>query len=291
MATSRRIKAASRMMYQLMTRWFVRTPARIIGRRSHVPLATAKSHGRALTVIDGALYSAAMAASATLFLLPAAGADRAALRPVIPRAVARIQARLQDGVVRGAVDAGLLGDDTAHASETSTGPGYAAVIHLETAGAGESLPDAVSGVATEFGSLIDPLGSAALAGGEHVIVPGEERLMLAMAIRRLPSLRREQYAEHWETVHAELGRQVPGSQGYRQVRPEAQLSRQVAAAAGFGVDDLDGVALAYYSDEQAFFGIMGNPEIVGPLLADEQTFIDHAASGFVCGWAQLTSRT
>jgi hypothetical protein len=110
--------------------------------------------------------------------------------------------------------------------------------------------------------------------------------MLAMAIRRLPSLTHEQYVEHWSTIHAELGRKVPGSQGYRQVRPAESLCRQVADAAGLGVADLDGVALAYYSDQQAFFSIMGNAEVTSSLLADEQTFIDDTASALVCGWAQ-----
>jgi EthD domain len=200
--------------------------------------------------------------------------------------VARIQAQAPDAIVRGVVDAGLLGEETAHGQETSGVPRFAAAIHVSLADRDDFLVDAVRGVGADFGQFIDPARSAALAGGEHVIVPGEERLMLAMAIRRLPSLTHEQYVEHWSTVHAELGRKVPGSQGYRQVRPVEPLSRQVADTAGLGVADLDGVALAYYSDEEAFFSIMGNAEVTSSLLADEQTFIDHSASALVCGWMQ-----
>jgi hypothetical protein len=218
-------------------------------------------------------------------------------------AVARIGARAPGLTVRCAVDAGLLGEQAAHAHETADGPGFAAVIHVSPADRGDELPGpgradqlagvprgeqlaaALRGVGADLVPFIDPARSAALAGGEHMIVPGDQPLMLAMAIRRLSSLTHEQYLEHWSTVHAELGRSVPGSQGYRQVRPEPELSRRVAAAAGVGVADLDGVALAYYADQQAFFGIMGNADVTGPLLADERTFIDHATSALVCGWA------
>jgi hypothetical protein len=227
-----------------------------------------------------------MANSAVLFFRLALGADPAELGPALAHALTRIHTRVPDASVRGAVDAGLLGEATAHAQETSAGPAFAAVIHVNLADRADLLADAVHGAGAEFGQLIDPGRSAALAGSEHVIVPGEERLMLAMAIRRLPSLTHEQYVEHWSTIHAELGWKVPGSQGYRQVRRAAPLSRQVADAAELGVADLDGVALAYYSDEQAFFSIMGNADVTGPLLADEQTFIDHSASALVCGWAQ-----
>jgi EthD domain-containing protein len=244
--------------------------------------------------------------SAVLFFRPAGDVGPAELGPALSRAMARIAARAPRLTVRGAVDAGLLGGQTEHAQETAAGPGFTAVLHVSLAGDGDLpvgdgdlagdgdlpagdgdlLTGAVRGIAADLGPLIDPARSAALAGAEHVIVPGEQPLMLAMAIRRLPSLTHEQYVGHWSTAHAELGRAVPGSQGYRQVRAVAPLSRQVAAAAGVGVADLDGVALAYYADEQAFFAIMGNAEVTGPLLADEQTFIDHARSALVCGWAQ-----
>ena len=232
-----------------------------------------------------------MTSAAVLFFRPAGDASHAALGPALSRALARIAGQRPDLTTRGAVDAGLLSGQTEHAQEVAAGPGFTTVIHLSLGdrgdlarGRGDVLARAVSGVAAELGPLIDPARSAAVAGDEHVIVPGEQPLTLAMAIRRLPALTHEQYIEHWSTVHAELGRAVPGSQGYRQVRPVAQLSRRVAAAAGVGVADLDGVALAYYADERAFFAIMGNAEVAGPLLADERTFIDHAASALVCGW-------
>jgi hypothetical protein len=227
-----------------------------------------------------------MANSAVLFFRPRLGVNRTELEAALARALTRMQAQVPDAIVRGAVDAGLLGAETAHAQETSGGPVFAAVIHASLADRGDLLVQAVRGAAADFGQLIDPGRSAALAGDEHVVVPGEQRLMLAMAIRRLPSLTHQQYVQHWSTVHADLGRAVPGSQGYRQVRLAAPLSRQVAGAAGLGAADLDGVALAYYADEQAFFRIMGDKDVAGPLLADEQTFIDHTASALVCGWVQ-----
>lgn len=125
-----------------------------------------------------------------------------------------------------------------------------------------------------------------VAGTEHVIVPGEQPLLLAMAIRRLPSLSHEQYVAHWSTVHAELGRGVPGSEGYRQVRTDGALQRRIAAASGLGVADLDGAALAYYSSPAAMARILGDPDVAGRLMADERTFIDHRRSAMLCGWSR-----
>ena len=219
--------------------------------------------------------------SLVVFLRPSAAAD--SLAGGLSEASRRLSERFPQALARTAVDAGLL-DQTDHAAETAAGPGFRAVLHSRFPGEA-SVPTGVGLVIDEsFGPELDRAASAAVVGTEHVIVPGDHPLLLAMSLRRLSSLSSPDFLEHWSTVHAELGRRVPGSQGYRQLRPDPAASQRVSAEAGVGVADLDGVALAYFTDEAAMFGILGNPDVAGPLLEDERTFIDHSASGIVCGW-------
>ena len=107
--------------------------------------------------------------------------------------------------------------------------------------------------------------------------------MLAMALTRKNPLTRAEFQLHWATKHAELGRRVPGSQGYRQVHTDATLTEPARSAVGVGNLDFDGVALAYYADSAELRGILANPSIVEPLLEDERRFIDHERSTLVVG--------
>ena len=70
------------------------------------------------------------------------------------------------------------------------------------------------------------------------------------------------------------------------VRTDDALIRRVAPASGFGLVDLDGAALAYYSSHEAMLRILGDPDVSGRLMEDERTFIDHSSSALVCGWSR-----
>jgi hypothetical protein len=188
---------------------------------------------------------------------------------------------------RAVIDAGLLGSDSTHASETAGGPVFTALLEVAAMGdhGADDLVPVVAGLADRCGPWLAPDRSAAVFGTEHVIVAGDEPLMLAMALQRRADLSSEEFHDYWLTKHAALGRAVPGSQGYRQLHADPELSRQAATSAGVGGHDFEGVAIAFYADEPAFFAIMGNTEVTEPLMADEQKFIDHARSAMVIGYA------
>ncbi len=140
------------------------------------------------------------------------------------------------------------------------------------------LVSAVKDVGTRLGDWIDPVRSAAIAGMEHVIVPGSQRLELVFALRRLPALSPEQFRDHWLNVHAEIARGIGALQGYRQFHADDQHSEAAAASAGVGVADFEGAAEAYYQNSEAFLKIMSEPAVAADALADERTFIDHSRS-------------
>ncbi len=202
------------------------------------------------------------------------------------RVLEHVRSRSGAVVARGAADAGLLGGDTTHGAETAAGPAFTAAVHLSFEDGAPEPELVLQGLAKTLDGVADPSACAVVAGTEHIIVPGQQQLLLAMAIRRLPELTHERFEEHWSTVHADLGRSVPGSEGYRQVRTDDALIRRVAPASGFGLVDLDGAALAYYSSHEAMLRILGDPDVSGRLMEDERTFIDHSSSALVCGWSR-----
>lgn len=105
-----------------------------------------------------------------------------------------------------------------------------------------------------------------------------------MALRRRDELSRPEFQRYWSTDHAELGRQVPGSQGYRQVHTDAALTDEARRVLRLNGPDYDGVAVACYADQAAFLGIMANEAVVQRLLEDERRFIDHSAAAMVVGY-------
>ena len=107
--------------------------------------------------------------------------------------------------------------------------------------------------------------------------------MLAMALTRRAGMSLADFTEYWSTKHADLGRQVPGSEGYRQVHLDTELTSQARELTGFDGPRFDGVALAYYSTEVTFQAIMANAEITDRLLEDERRFIDHSRAAMVVG--------
>jgi uncharacterized protein (TIGR02118 family) len=172
----------------------------------------------------------------------------------------------------------------AHGQETQAAPPFGYLVEL----AFESEDAAM----VQVGSLrdrLDPVGgidrsaSVVVAGKEFTVVAGDEPIMLGMALTRRDGMSRAAFTEYWRTSHADLGRQVPGSEGYRQVHLDETLTDTVAAALGFHGPRFDGMALAYYSTQTAFESIMANAEVTAALLADERTFIDHSRSAMIIG--------
>lgn len=203
--------------------------------------------------------------------LSAALSDLAtALRSMTPEgAQSRVLSRLAEDPMK----------DLAHGKETVGATSYEVLVELSS----DNLPigeltSSLRGLAELLTPWVDLDLSAALAGVEHTIVIGEQPIVLVMALRRLPSLTSEEFHDYWLHKHAEVGRSIPGSQGYRQLHADPEASMSAADAAGVGVSDYEGAAVAFYEDLPYFLDLMSKPEITEVALADERRFLDHSRS-------------
>jgi len=176
--------------------------------------------------------------------------------------------------------------DLSHGDETEAAPGFSGVVEI-AAPSEDQLLNALTAMRRVVAdqAWLDHERCSVVCGTEHVVVAGEETVLLAMALTRKSGMSRQEFQQYWGTEHAELGRRVPGSQGYRQLHTDTPLTEHARSITGFAGTDYDGVALAFYSDTAAFRGIMANPTITEPLLEDERRFIDHTRSTFVVGSA------
>ena len=181
-------------------------------------------------------------------------------------------------------DSNVLGG-LAHGDETASAPTFTALLQLRQLPNG-LVPQALDALVAQLDQWqwLARERSTVVVGPEIVVVPGEQPLLLAMALRRKDSMSRPEFQRYWSTNHAELGRQVPGSQGYRQVHTDAALTDQTRRVLGVNGPDYDGVAVACYADQAAFLGIMANEAVVQRLLEDERKFIDHSAAAMVVGY-------
>jgi hypothetical protein len=206
------------------------------------------------------------------------------------RTVSAIRAELQPAAPGTALtawrhDPTALGG-LAHGEETAQAPTFVALVQGERIAA-DRLAEVLGVLAAQLASyeLIDRARSAVVVGEELIVVPGVQPLMLAMALPRVDALDRVEFQRYWATTHAELGRRVPGSQGYRQVHTDAAATDAARRVLGVGGPDFDGVAVACYADQAAFLSVMANEAIVGQLLEDERKFIDHSRAAMVVGLA------
>jgi hypothetical protein len=175
----------------------------------------------------------------------------------------------------------------AHGEETKDAPPFAGFVEVSMDGDADSLLPAVATVLAAV-AWIDVPDSSVLLGSEFTVVPGDRPVMLAMALTRRDGMTQHDFTDYWSTAHAELGRQVPGSEGYRQVHVDAELTANARRLIGFGGPAYDGIALAYYSTEQALLSILANAEVTTPLLEDERRFIDHSKAAMIVGRQPVT---
>ena len=154
------------------------------------------------------------------------------------------------------------------------------VLEAAVPGAGDwgRLFDLARAAGEQLSGVIDPARSAAIAGVEHDIVPGEMPILLVYALRRLPTLTHEGFSDYWLHHHADFGRRIQAGRGYRQLHGDLEASSELAAAAGVAIDDLDGIAEAAYPDLQVFLEVMAQPAVAAEAMEDEKTFIDHSRS-------------
>jgi EthD domain len=205
-----------------------------------------------------------------------------------PQILAGVRAKLQADVAGATVtawrhDPTALGG-LAHGDETAQAPVFVAVVQVQRI-APEQLSVVLDALAEKFAAALDRERSSVVVGDELIVVPGEQPLILAMALRRREELSRTEFQRYWSTTHAALGREVPGSQGYRQLHTDSAATSEARRILGLNGPDFDGVALACYADHTAFLSIMANEAVVARLLEDERRFIDHSRAAMVVGYA------
>lgn len=133
-------------------------------------------------------------------------------------------------------------------------------------------------VILQLNEYIDSARSAVIAGTEHIILPGQEPLMLILAIRFPAAMREDSYHDYWLNKHSEVARKVPVLRGYRQFHANERVSRDIGKLLDIGIVDFNGTAQGYYRDVKDFLDIMAQPEVVADAIKDEKNFIDHSRS-------------
>jgi hypothetical protein len=130
----------------------------------------------------------------------------------------------------------------------------------------------------ELNGYIDSARSAVIAGTEHIILPGQEPLMLILAIRFPAAKTEDAYHDYWLNKHAEVARKVPLLRAYRQFHANEPASRDMGKSLDIGIVDFNGTAQGYYRDVEDFLEIMAQPEVTADAIEDEKNFIDHSRS-------------
>lgn len=142
-----------------------------------------------------------------------------------------------------------------------------------------ALGERFAGIGARLTGLFDQPKSCALAGTEHIVMPGAGPVILYCPLRRLEHLSRREFHDYWLNVHAEFGR-FPGNR-YRQYHCDEAATQAAGAAAGVAAGDFDGLAIAYFNDVGHLRATLASPDISKDAFADEQRFIAHSRSQFL----------
>jgi hypothetical protein len=138
--------------------------------------------------------------------------------------------------------------------------------------------DLLDGLGARLADYVDASASAALAGVEHVILPGSGPMFVLIANRRLPSFTHDAFLDYWLNSHGPFTRtHTPPEIGfrYRQFHTSVAPTNRLLAATGFMVGDFDGAAECFYPSAQSVRDLMGRTEIVDQATEDEIKFVDH----------------
>jgi hypothetical protein len=168
----------------------------------------------------------------------------------------------------------------AHASEMQKSPpAFDAIFEVAAADATwDQLIRAVDGIGDRLGGLINLSKSAVIAGTEHVIIPGEQALMIIFALRRLDALSSMEFHDYWLHKHSQVALEVPNLKGYKQFHADPAATARAAEALGVGIKDFEGTAEGSFESLDDFLKIMSSPEVAQRALEDEKKFIDHSRS-------------
>lgn len=209
------------------------------------------------------------------------GVEVARLRTPLEAEVARLDAAL--GAPSSVIVGKAVADPTLHiiaagAFDASAGPYDAMLEIIPPEGSVDKAVLLLTGLAGRLGDLVDAGKSAALAGVEHVILPGEGQTFVLIANRRLPHLTHQKFIDYWFGFHADFTRtHTPPEIGmcYRQFHTDVARTEALLGATGFQVGDFDGAAECHYPDEASLRSLMALTEIVDEATEDEVKFVDH----------------
>jgi hypothetical protein len=148
--------------------------------------------------------------------------------------------------------------------------------------AGPELGTVVAEVVERLGEQIDPARSGLLHGVQHVVVEGDGPLHISFALRRRPSMSHAEFSDYWLNSHGRLASDAAArrrpSTGYRQLHADPGVSGALAASAGLGVGDYDGLVSSDHLTAERMKKIFSHPAVADTALADERNFIDHRRS-------------
>src|SRR5690606_3406695 len=216
-----------------------------------------------------------------LLLASQPGSDEAALTAALATEVERLQQHCA-GRLTPQVGFRLRDDEVARvaAGAFDEGRPFDAMLEIVADAADFSaLLDACEGFAQRLNDVVDAAGSVALAGSEHVILPGSGPLLVLIANRRLRALSHADFLEYWLDYHGPFAREhTPPEAGlrYRQFHTDEDATARLLRATGLGSGDFDGAAECYYANADAVRQLMGDTTTVDQATADEKKFVDHA---------------
>lgn len=142
-----------------------------------------------------------------------------------------------------------------------------------------AMTDQLVRLASELAPWIERSRSAVFVGQEVPITQGIGPIMVAMPLRRLPSLTHEEFMQHWFGRHAALGEAVEGVR-YRQNHVDAAATGALAARLGFVFEPLDGLTESYFLTPAEAVELLSRDEVAVGAIDDEKRFIDHRRSQF-----------
>lgn len=209
-------------------------------------------------------------------------ADAVALERALRRETARLEAAFPGKLSfcrAYEVDDGDLAKIAAGVFNAADRPFDAMMEVVVEAGKGLSeLIPLLDGLAMRLENLVDAGASAALAGAEHVILPGAGRLLVLIANRRLAHFTHDGFIEYWLNYHGPFARKhTPPEAGlyYRQFHTDVEATRLLLQVSGFKVGDFDGAAECYYTSPENVRALMSRTDVVDQATLDEREFVDH----------------
>ena len=152
---------------------------------------------------------------------------------------------------------------------------FDAVIDFEASGEVVSFSGWLEGIADRLVDFVYADLSGVVTGEARRIagsVGGPERFLYFM--RRKADSTHESFGRYWGEEHAKFGKKMPGTLGYEQLHVDPAASRTAATHAGFGISEIDGVAILHLESVTAFGAAAGKSTVGAQAIEDERNFVD-----------------